>query len=59
MLAECADVGECPDYLVRPQNSEVRSRVTTERLTFREVTDPVCLRLDPACAARVPGPNGG
>lgn len=58
IVTERAYLGESWEYLVRPLNSEARIRVTTEPLTIHEVTDPVWLRLDPARAARVPGPEG-
>jgi ABC-type Fe3+/spermidine/putrescine transport system ATPase subunit len=57
-VVERAYLGEYWEYLVRPQNSDARIRVTTEPLAIHEVTDSVWLRLDPARAARVPGPEG-
>jgi ABC-type Fe3+/spermidine/putrescine transport system ATPase subunit len=58
MVVERAYLGEYWEYLVRPLRSDARIRVTTEPLTFHEVNDSVWLRLDPARAARVPGPEG-
>jgi ABC-type Fe3+/spermidine/putrescine transport system ATPase subunit len=58
-VMERAYLGEYWEYLVRPQNSDARIRVTTEPLTIHRVEDDVWLRLDPARAARVPGPDGG
>jgi iron(III) transport system ATP-binding protein len=57
-VMERAYLGEYWEYLVRPQNSGARIRVTTEPLTIHEVSDQVWLRLDPSRAARVPGPEG-
>jgi iron(III) transport system ATP-binding protein len=59
VVAERAYLGEYWEYVVRPQGSGARIRVTTEPLTIHEVDDPVWLRLDPARAAHVPGPEGG
>ena len=56
---ERAYLGEYWEYLVQPKNSAARIRVTTEPLTIHEVGDGVWLRLDPARAARVPGPGVG
>jgi iron(III) transport system ATP-binding protein len=58
-VVERAYLGEYWEYLVRPLRSGTRIRVTTEPLTFHDVDDQVWLRLDPARAARVPGPEGG
>lgn len=58
IVQERAYLGEYWEYLVRPAGSDARIRVTTEPLTFHEVDDPVWLRIDPARAARVPGPEG-
>jgi iron(III) transport system ATP-binding protein len=58
-VVERAYLGEYWEYLVRPSNSDARIRVTTEPLTFHEVNESVWLRLDPARAARIPGPEGG
>jgi ABC-type Fe3+/spermidine/putrescine transport system ATPase subunit len=57
-VVERAYLGEYWEYLVRPRESNARIRVTTEPLTLHEVNDLVWLRLDPARAARVPGPEG-
>jgi iron(III) transport system ATP-binding protein len=59
IVAERAYLGEYWEYVVRPLASGARIRVTTEPLTVHEVNDAVWLRLDPARAARVPGPEGG
>ena len=56
-IVERAYLGEYWEYLIRPLRSEIRIRVTTDPLTFHEVDDPVWLRLDPARAARIPGPD--
>jgi iron(III) transport system ATP-binding protein len=58
-VTERAYLGEYWEYLVRPKGSGTPIRVTTEPLTFHDVDDQVWLRLDPARAARVPGPEGG
>ena len=58
-VVERAYLGEYWEYVVRPRESGARIRVTTEPLTIHEVDDPVWLRLDPARAARVPGPESG
>jgi iron(III) transport system ATP-binding protein len=55
-IVERAYLGEYWEYLVRPLGSDQRIRVTTEPLTVHDVTNSVWLRLDPARAARVPGP---
>ncbi len=57
-VAERAYLGEYWEYLVRPEGSAMRIRVTTEPLEFHEVNEPVWLRLDPGRAARVPVPEG-
>jgi iron(III) transport system ATP-binding protein len=57
-VMERAYLGEYWEYLVRPLNSDARIRVTTEPLALHEVNDSVWLQLDPARAARVPGPEG-
>ena len=57
-VVERAYLGEYWEYAVRPVNSGARIRVTTEPLTIHEVNETVWLRLDPARAARVPGPEG-
>ncbi len=56
VVAERAYLGEYWEYVVRPTGSNVPIRVTTEPLTMHDVGDAVWLRLDPARAARVPGP---
>lgn len=58
-IVERAYLGEYWEYVVRPKKSEARIRVTTEPLTIHDVNDSVWLRLDPARAARIPGPEGG
>jgi iron(III) transport system ATP-binding protein len=58
-IVERAYLGEYWEYVVRPQQSGARIRVTTEPLSIHEVNDSVWLRLDPSRAARIPGPEGG
>ncbi|MGD0431547.1 MAG: ABC transporter ATP-binding protein [Acetobacteraceae bacterium] len=58
-IVERAYLGEYWEYVVRPNKSEARIRVTTEPLTIHDVNDSVWLRLDPVRAARIPGPEGG
>jgi ABC-type Fe3+/spermidine/putrescine transport system ATPase subunit len=57
-VVERAYLGEFWEYVVQPMGSGARIRVTTEPLTFHDVNDAVWLRLDPARASRVPGPEG-
>jgi iron(III) transport system ATP-binding protein len=58
VIVERAYLGEYWEYLVRPNNSGGRIRVTTEPLAIHEVSEAVWLCLDPTRAARVPGPEG-
>ncbi|MSP01931.1 MAG: ABC transporter ATP-binding protein [Acetobacteraceae bacterium] len=55
-IIERAYLGEYWEYVVRPEASGARIRVTTEPLFIHEINESVWLRLDPARAARVPGP---
>jgi iron(III) transport system ATP-binding protein len=57
IVMERAYLGEYWEYLVRPQNSDARIRVTTDPLTIHDISAPIWLRLDPRRAARVPGPR--
>ena len=59
VVVERAYLGEYWEYVVRPNESGAKIRVTTEPLSVHEVNDAVWLRLDPSRAARVPGPDEG
>ena len=57
-IEERAFLGEYWEYVVRPVGSGTRLRVTTDPLTAYEAGRVLWLRLDPARAAQVPGPEG-
>jgi len=56
-IAERAYLGEYWEYVVRPEGSDAKLRVTTVPTTVYEAGQTVWVRIDPSRIARVPAPD--